>query len=90
MSQAEMRSPMLVRMGMDSANYSPLKVMKSAAGYYVGTSHTDPTYGFEEPGSRDSGYFGTSAEAQAWLDDLVASIAEERFEDIPDDLRMEP
>lgn len=86
----EMRSPMLVSRGLDSPAYSPLKVMKSAAGYYVGTTHTDPTYRFEEPGSRDSGYFGSREDAQAWLDGLVASISEERYEDIPDDLRMEP
>lgn len=44
------------------------KVMSSAAGYYVGYGYIDPDYGFEEPYSRESGYFKTSEEAQAALD----------------------
>jgi hypothetical protein len=50
----------------NKADYSELKVMRSAAGYYVGTTCT--TDGFEEPGSRDSGYFPTKEQAQKYLD----------------------
>ena len=50
--------------------YSDLKVMHSAAGYYIGTSftHTSGEYeGLIEPGSRESEYFATEAEAQRAL-----------------------
>ena len=36
--------------------YSRLKVMCSAAGYYVGREYIEDD-GFIEPGSRESGYF---------------------------------
>lgn len=88
----EIRSPQLQNLGMDSPAFSPLKVMKSGAGYYVGTSYTDSTYG-EEPGSRDSGYFGTPEEAQVWLDDLAERIekaAEGQEIEAPEGLRMHP
>jgi len=48
---------------------SALKVMKSAAGYYIGRSCTDDDMpGFEEPYSRESGYYPTEAAAAAELD----------------------
>ncbi|NEX60166.1 hypothetical protein G3574_03655 [Noviherbaspirillum sp. 17J57-3] len=53
--------------------YSPLQVLKSAAGYYIGTIYTDE-YGDKEPGSRDSGYFATQEKAQQFLD-TVSSVA---------------
>jgi len=56
----------------DKGNYSELQVLKSAAGYYIGTLYTNPSYsefpGLIEPGSRDSEYFATKEEAQAVLD----------------------
>ena len=52
--------------------YSPLQVMKSAAGYYVGTFFMDVLVEggkpFLVPGSRDSGYFLTFEEAEAYLE----------------------
>ena len=55
--------------------YSEPQVMKSAAGYYVGTFYMEPLSEFYPssgpflvPGSRDSGYFGSYAEAQAYLE----------------------
>ena len=51
--------------------YSDLQVMKSAAGYYVGTIYTDPKDGFKEPGSRDSDYFATQEEAEQELKDII-------------------
>lgn len=46
--------------------YSELCVMKSAAGYYVGTYFMED-FGLV-PGSRDSGYYATYEEAQRLLD----------------------
>jgi hypothetical protein len=40
--------------------------LRSAAGFYVGTLHTDEN-GFVEPGSRDSDYFRTRQEAERYL-----------------------
>lgn len=52
----------------DPENYSDLKVMNTGAGYYIGTSYTDPEGGgFTEPGSRDTGYFKTREEAEEHL-----------------------
>lgn len=52
---------------------SPLKVMKSAAGYYVGHGYYDPEMGMTEadgyplPWSRESDYFGTYEDAEKHL-----------------------
>lgn len=62
------RSPQ-VRM-VDLANehqYSDLQVLSTNAGWYIGTVHHNPE-GFVEPGSRDSPYYATEAEAQRRLD----------------------
>jgi len=58
----------------EKAQYSDLKVMRSAAGYYIGTSFRDEN-GDETPGSRDSGYLPTEIDAQNFLL-LVNSLAE--------------
>lgn len=47
--------------------YSDLKVMKSAAGYYIGRESWDVEGGFPEPYSRESDYYGTSEDANAAL-----------------------
>ena len=47
--------------------YSQLQVKHSAAGYYLGTTHTDSD-GFTEPGTRESGYFITEEEAEHALE----------------------
>lgn len=47
----------------EQSRYSDLKVMQSAAGWYVGTTYQEPGAGYEEPGSRDTGYFATQTEA---------------------------
>jgi hypothetical protein len=62
----------------DKGNYSELKVMRSAAGWYVGTEYHDPA-GFTEPGSRDTGYFSTEREAQLELTMLEAGLANPRM-----------
>lgn len=66
-----MKSPMVTGADYveDKGNYSELQVMHSAAGYYIGTVYHDPD-GFDEPGSRDSGYYPTREKAQEELDKL--------------------
>lgn len=51
----------------DKDNYSDLHVMKSNAGWYIGTTYTDPETKEQEPGSRDSDYFLSKKEAEAYL-----------------------
>jgi len=48
--------------------YSELQVMRSAAGYYVGTDYSEFATGRTCPGSRDSEYFKTREEAQEVLE----------------------
>ncbi len=48
--------------------YSELKVLRSGAGYYIGTEHHHEL-GFTEPGSRESEeYYASEKEAQDALD----------------------
>lgn len=80
-----MKSPMVTNLDCipNKESYFELQVLRSAAGYYVGTLHTDEN-GFTEPGSRDSGYFGTRQEAERYL---------AMVQDVPNPneyLRMEP
>lgn len=42
---------------LEPASYSRLQILKSPAGYYLGTIYIDPEHLFEEPGSRDTSYF---------------------------------
>lgn len=80
-----MKSPMIQTANyMDAtekSGYSELKVLKSAAGWYVGTTFWNtedfPDMPFMEPGSRDSDYFATEAEADDFLQRLEAG------EDLP-------
>lgn len=46
---------------------SDLKVMQSAAGWYIGRSYWDEEFGFEGPYSRESGYYATEHEARVHL-----------------------
>ena len=47
----------------DYNRYSTLQVLRSNAGFYIGTMYTHPE-GWEEPGSRDSEYFPSSEAAE--------------------------
>ena len=47
----------------EPASYSRLQILKSPAGYYLGTIYIDPEHLFEEPGSRDTTYFQTLDQA---------------------------
>ena len=80
-----MKSPMIEQgefvKSEDKGKYSELQVLHSFAGYYLGTIYTDKD-GFQEPGSRDSGYFPKREQAEAELKKL------ERGE--PVQLRMRP
>lgn len=64
-----MKSPMVQNATYlpEKTGYSDLQVMRSGGGWYVGTTYTDPKDGLVEPGSRDSDYFGTEAEAAKFL-----------------------
>jgi hypothetical protein len=66
-----MKSPMVESASYisDKGNYSEMQVLRSAAGFYVGTIYNHPD-GFQEPGSRDSGYFPTFDKAQEYLDEI--------------------
>ncbi|SDR37162.1 hypothetical protein SAMN05443245_5191 [Paraburkholderia fungorum] len=80
-----MKSPMVTNLDCvpDKDSYTELRVLRSAAGYYVGTLHTDED-GFTGPGSRDSDYFRTSQEAERFLR-MVSEVPN------PNEyLRMEP
>jgi len=68
----------------DKSGYSELQVCQSAAGYYVGTMYYDKEDGFWEPGSRDSGYFRTSEEAEKFLKMVIGISNPEQH------LRMHP
>lgn len=61
--------------------YSELQVLRSPAGWYIGTMFKDPDDGFEEPGSRDSDYFRTEEDAAGYLKLLEAGC------DLPTRLR---
>lgn len=68
-----MKSPIVMDLEPLESCYSDLMVLKSAAGYYIGTTYThdenSPTPGLVEPGSRDSfEYYATEAEAQHALE----------------------
>lgn len=51
-------------------DFTELQILKSAAGWYIGTIHTDPDDGSQEPGSRDSNYFDTKEDADMALKEL--------------------
>lgn len=63
-------------------NYSNLQVMHSAAGYYIGREAWDEEMVCPVPGSRESTYYETQAEAQEDLDNSsfeVRQCAENEF-----------
>jgi hypothetical protein len=64
-----MKSPQLDRLyaadDSERDRYSELTVMRSAAGYYVGSYYSED-FG-SVPGTRDSGYFASETEAAAEL-----------------------
>ena len=54
--------------GFEGGFLSDLEVLHSHAGYYIGRMHWSPDYGgFVEPGSRESDYFASKAEAEVAL-----------------------
>lgn len=67
-----MKSPIVMDLEPLETNYSDLQVLGSNGGYYIGTTYThdefSDTPGLVEPGSRDSGYYRTHAEAQHALE----------------------
>ncbi len=77
-----MKSPMIQQGGFipkeERPRYTEMQVMKSNAGYYVGTYYNNPD-GYQEPGSRDSGYFATAEEAEQELKEIIAGNAMTRM-----------
>lgn len=80
------KSPMVTNQPYISnkEGYSDMQVLRSGAGYYIGTMYTnveaDGTM-WQEPGSRDSGYYATEQEAaealrvyEALDDDTLADV----------------
>lgn len=67
-----MKSPMVQTAPYieDKGNYSELMVLQSGAGYYIGTIYHNPD-GYDEPGSRDSGYYRTREEAEKALKEEI-------------------
>jgi hypothetical protein len=66
----------------ERARYTDLQVLKSAAGWYIGTLH-NAIEGWQEPGSRDSCYFASKETAEAALKSLELYVADTtRFEDV--------
>ena len=63
----------------EEGTYSDLQVLKSNAGYYIGTIFThngkEMPEGFTEPGSRDSGYFLKKEKAEEFLE-MVSKMDE--------------
>lgn len=52
----------------EQAKFSELKVLCSGAGFYLGTEYTNSEpIGFVEPGSRDTDYYETEAQADVSL-----------------------
>jgi len=62
----------------DKGRYTDLMVLRSAAGWYVGTLYNDPA-GFQDAGSRDSDYFATEAEAAEYLRQITEEDAPTRL-----------
>ena len=48
-------------------SYSNVRVLKSVAGYYIGTVAWVEEFNCEEPGSRESDYYATREEAEVAL-----------------------
>ena len=69
-----MKSPQTLKLP-DVHRYSDLKVMKSQAGFYVGTTYDDGS-----PGSRDSGYHPTRKAAERTLSLIVSGKIQARMQ----------
>lgn len=62
-----MKSPMVTNLAIpNKEGYSELQVLRSNAGYYIGTMYTnveEDGTSWESPGSRDSGYYANEEDA---------------------------
>lgn len=63
----------------EQKDFSELQVLKSGAGWYIGTIFTDPKTGFQEPGSRDTGYYASEEDAKLALRVLVSLTARQKM-----------
>lgn len=76
-----MKSPMVqnAEYVADKSGYTDMMVLRSPAGYYIGTMYNNIEPDgrvWQEPGSRDSDYFETEAAAQSELD-LLNTLGDE-------------
>ena len=69
-----MKSPQTLKLP-DADRYSDLKVMKSQAGFYVGTAYEDGS-----PGSRDSGYHPSREAAERTLSLIISGKIQPRMQ----------
>ena len=67
----ELRAAREHRALMLTDHYSEQMVLRSAAGWYIGTMFWDAEYMFWCPGSRDSGYFASELDAQRVFNRIV-------------------
>ncbi len=76
-----MKSPMIENASYinDKQFYTDMQVLKSPAGYYVGTLYDDLEIGSFVPGSRDTDYFATRAEAEKALAEIEAGTRKTRM-----------
>lgn len=70
----------------DDAGYSDLQVMSSDAGWYIGTIYQNPGQSFQEPGSRDTGYFPTKEIAEKVLAAMEEYYKEVESKDVQGNL----
>jgi len=77
-----MKSPMVTDGGFvpaaEKEGYGELEVLRSAAGYYIGTLYTEPE-GYKVPGTRDSGYYRTREEAEQALVEMTGGTLAPRM-----------
>jgi len=77
-----MKSPMVTSADYisddDKGNYTELRVLQSAAGFYIGTLYQNRDDAgkllYESPGSRDSDYFPTRESAAAALEAVTEAL----------------
>lgn len=61
----------------NTGTYTKLRVLMSGAGYYIGRMFNNPE-GYQEPGSRESGYYPTHESAtEALRDKTYHRVADE-------------
>ena len=81
-----MKSPMITSLPEipEKDRYTEVRILKSAAGWYLGTLYFEHEFDAWVPGSRDSEYFRTEADAERFLEHVKKAPNPNEY------LRMEP